>query len=149
MKRLLTFITALTAALFTSEAASDELKSVLKDLDSHIENSHIYVQQKQERIDQLRQKLEGATCSETYDINYGLFEEYQSFRYDSAYFYANRSLELAGQMNDQDKMVRSRCAVVFCYMSSGLFLEAFDEMKKVDARNASLQVKKEYYSLYN
>lgn len=57
MKRLLTVITALTAALFTSEAASDELKSVLKDLDSHIENSHIYVQQKQERIDQLRQKL--------------------------------------------------------------------------------------------
>lgn len=142
-------MTACAAALFTSPANADDLKSILKDLDSYIENSNIYVQEKQERIDQLRQKLEGATCSDTYDINYSLFEEYQSFRYDSAYFYANRSLDLARQMNDQDKMVRSRCALVFCYMSSGLFLEAFDEMKKVDASKASADVKKDYYALYN
>lgn len=149
MKRLLIIMTACAAALFTSPAKADDLKSILKDLDSYIENSNIYVQEKQERIDQLRQKLEGATCSDTYDINYSLFEEYQSFRYDSAYFYANRSLDLARQMNDQDKMVRSRCALVFCYMSSGLFLEAFDEMKKVDASKASPDVKKDYYALYN
>ena len=149
MKRLLIIMTACAAALFTSPAKADDLKSILKDLDSYIENSDIYVQEKQERIDQLRQKLEGATCSDTYDINYSLFEEYQSFRYDSAYFYANRSLDLARQMNDQDKMVRSRCALVFCYMSSGLFLEAFDEMKKVDASKASADVKKDYYALYN
>lgn len=102
MKRILIIITAYTAALFTSPAKADSLKSILEELDSYIENSYIYVQEKQERIDQLRQKLEGATCSDTYDINYSLFEEYQSFRYDSAYFYANRSLDLARQMNDQD-----------------------------------------------
>lgn len=149
MKKLLTVVTALTAALYTSAAKSDELRSILNDLDNYIENSDIYVQQKQERIDLLRQELEGASFTKEYEINYGLFEEYQSFRYDSAYFYANRSLELARQMNDQDKMIRSRCAIVFCYMSSGLFLEAFDEMKKVDASDASLEVRKEYYSLYN
>lgn len=150
MKKLLTVVTALTAALYSSAAKSDELKSVLNDLDTYIENSDIYVQQKQERIDHLQQKLlGGASRSEAYEINYGLFEEYQSFRYDSAYFYANRSLELACQIKDQDKMVRSRCAIVFCYMSSGLFLEAFDEMKKVDASKASREVRKEYYSLYN
>ena len=149
MKRLLIIITACAAALFTSPAKADDLKSILKDLDSYIENSDIYVQEKQERIDQLRKKLEETSCSNAYDINYALFEEYQSFRYDSAYFYANRSLELARDLNDQDKTIKSHCALVFCYMSSGLFLEAFDEMKKVDADKASPDVKKDYYALYN
>lgn len=149
MKRLLILITAYAAALFTSPAKAEVLKSILKDLDSYIENSDIYVQQKQERIDNLREKLHSASGSREYDMAYALFEEYQSFRYDSAYFYANQSLELARGMMDTDKIVRSHCALVFCYMSSGLFLEAFDEMKKVDARKASTDVKKEYYALYN
>lgn len=59
MKKLLTVVTALTAALYSSAAKSDELKSVLNDLDTYIENSDIYVQQKQERIDHLQQKLLG------------------------------------------------------------------------------------------
>ena len=46
MKRLLIIITACAAALFTSPAKADDLKSILKDLDSYIENSDIYVQEK-------------------------------------------------------------------------------------------------------
>ena len=84
MKKLLTVVTALTAALYTSAAKSDELRSILNDLDNYIENSDIYVQQKQERIDLLRQELGGASFTKEYEINYELFEEYQSFRYDSA-----------------------------------------------------------------
>ena len=149
MKKLSVITYILAAAFFCFPAEADELKSILKELDSYIENSDIYVQEKQERIDRLREKLYDASGDREYDMAYSLFEEYQSFRYDSAYFYANRSLELAREMDDTDKTVRSHCALVFCYMSSGLFLEAFDEMKKVDAREASPDVRKEYYALYN
>ena len=49
---------------------------------------------------------------EAYELNYQLFEEYQSFKYDSAYFYANRSLKLARQLSDADKKVNAQCAIV-------------------------------------
>lgn len=148
MRRLLTAFIALTAAAVTSRGAED-LANVLKTLDEHIENSEIYVRKKQDRIIQLRNELADVSCSRAYELNYALFEEFKSFKYDSAYFYATRSLELAEKMQDSDKIVRSRCALVFCYLSSGLFHEAFNEMEDVDVRNVSPDVRTEYYSLYN
>ena len=40
-------------------------------------------------------------------LNFALFEEYQSYRYDSAYFYANRSLELAKALQNNYGIVKS------------------------------------------
>ena len=128
------------------------LSPALNDLDRHLENRETYIVEKYSRIKALQQELENADDADPkglYDLNYGLFEEYQSFKYDSAYFYAGRALEHALKSGDKDKIVQSRCALVFCYLSSGLFLEAFDEMKGIDARGVSNEVKAEYFALYN
>lgn len=148
MKRLFTILTILAAAIHTADG-SIRLEDILKELDSYIEKSGTYVLEKEERINQLRNRMEGASLQQAYELNYALFEEYQSFRYDSAYFYANRSLELAKELKDNDQTVKSQCALVFCYLSSGLFLEAFDEMQKIDAGRTSDEIRKDYYSLYN
>lgn len=125
------------------------MKNILEELDTYIENSDRYVQEKMGRIDNLRNSLENIEGGGSYDLNYALFKEYQSFKYDSAYFYANRSLQIARKMDDIDKTARAQCAIVFCYMSSGLFHEAFNEMQKIDTRDVSDEIKIEYYSLYN
>lgn len=128
------------------------LTPALNDLDRYLENRETYIVEKYSRIKAMQQELENADDTDPeslYDLNYGLFEEYQSFKYDSAYFYAGRSLDYALKSGDRDKIVLSRCALVFCYMSSGLFLEAFDEMKAIDARGVSNDVKTKYFALYN
>lgn len=147
MRGLLIIIMTLFSAL-TANGATD-LQKVLKDLDYHLKNGETYTHTKTDKISQLREKLQGASCEESYELNYALFKEFQSFKYDSAYFYANQCLELAAKLDDNDKKVRSRCALVFCYLSSGLFLEAFNELQKINANDVSNDIKVEYYSICN
>lgn len=147
--RKLTFILFLFPMLLHGAPDSQSLDEILCELDAHIEKKEDYVQEKQRRITALQDELKKGASEREYDLNYSLFEEYQSFKYDSAYFYAGRALELAVKTGCPDRIAQSRCALVFCYMSSGLFLEAFDEMKSIDARHVSDAVKSEYFALYN
>ena len=147
--RKLTFILLLLPLLLQAAPLDRSLDEVLRELDAQIAKKESYVQEKQARIRLLQDELQKGVSEREYDLNYSLFKEYQSFKYDSAYFYANRSLEHAIKIGCPDRIVQSRCALVFCYLSSGLFLEAFDEIKGIDARNVSHAVKSEYFALYN
>ena len=147
--RKLTFILLLLPLLMQAAPLNRSLDEVLCELDEHIERKESYVQEKLARISALQDELKKGGPEREYDLNYSLFKEYQSFKYDSAYFYANRSLEHAMKIGCPDRIAQSRCALVFCYLSSGLFLEAFDEIKGIDARNVSNAVKAEYFALYN
>lgn len=149
MKRLIIMVVILAG---TVNVHASSLQTILKRLDSYLNESNTYVQEKEARISSLREEL--MKCSsepseKLYDLNHALFKEYGSFKYDSAYFYANRSLKIAGQLEDMDKIVQSRCDLVFCYMSAGLFLEAFNEMEKVNTSGAKDATKVEFYKLYN
>lgn len=149
MKRLITIVLIIAGAVHVHATS---LQAILKQLDSYINESDTYVQEKEKRISSLREELK--ICSpepsdKLYELNHALFKEYGSFKYDSAYFYANRSLKIAGQLENRDKIVQSRCALVFCYMSAGLFLEAFNEMEKVNTAGAEDATKVELYKLYN
>lgn len=144
------FLPLLIISLLTPVTSSGKssLKGILKELDTKIEEREAYVSEKQSRIRELQRGLKSG--GDEYELNYSLFSEYKSFKYDSAYFYANRALELAGKARDNDRIAQARCALVFCYISSGLFLEAFDEMTRIDAGSiASTDIKVLYYSLYN
>ena len=65
------------------------LSPALNDLDRNLGNRETYIVEKYSRIKALQQELENADDADLkclYDLNYSLFEEYQSFKYDSAYF---------------------------------------------------------------
>ncbi len=148
--RKLACILFLLPMLLQAAPLNRSLEEVLLELDTYIEKKDVYVQDKQARIRALQDELKKGDLKREYDLNYDLFKEYQSFMYDSAYFYANRSLEHARKIGCPDKIVQSRCALVFCYLSSGLFLEAFDEIKEIDAwGGVSDYVRSEYFALYN
>lgn len=131
---------------------AESMRDMLKQLDSYLNKSETYVKEKTTRINSIRTKLQSNgndSGEKLYELNYAMYEEYGSFKYDSAYFYANRSLDIAEKLGEPDKIVQARCALVFCYMSSGLFLEAFNEMEKVNTKGASNKAKAEFYTLYN
>lgn len=149
-RNLLIYILLLMLGAHPADA---QVEQTLKELDKYIETSDTYIKEKNYRINRLRRRLQEISAEKqeltAFDLNYELFEEYQSFKYDSAYFYANRSLNLARGLNDADKIVRAQCAIVFCHMSSGLFVEAFNEMEKVDISETSIMTRANFYALYN
>ena len=106
--RKLTIVLLLAPLLLQAAPLSQSLDEVLRDLDAHIENKETYVQEKQARIRDLQNELKKDVPEREYDLNYSLFKEYQSFMYDSAYFYANRSLEHAVKTGCLDRIVQSR-----------------------------------------
>lgn len=119
----------------------------LKELDKYIEQKDHYVQLKEQKIAILKQSLLSQSDDreklETYST---LFDEYKSYKYDSAYVYAHRCLHVATLISDSEKVMEAKGLIAFCYLSSGLFKEASDIMNSIDVKNASEAIKKEYYA---
>ena len=150
--RLSTFITALLLIAFCPKsvchADNGSIDEKLVKLDKCLKNKSAYDNSKEQRIQKLKDALKKAATAKTqYNACIKLYDEYKSYRYDSAYTYANRSLELATKLNDDNYKVESECAMVFCLVSAGLYKEAFDKMGRVNARNATAEYKKIYYTI--
>lgn len=95
---------------------------MLVKLDAYLENNNQYIEQKETKIDKWRQHLGKAVSNEKrYEASIHLFEEYKSYKYDSAYTYAHQSLLLAQQLQNQGYVVEANYAIAFCLLSSGLF----------------------------
>lgn len=73
----------------------------LKTLDTYVNNRENYVHAKQQRIDKIKRHLQTTRDAQTrlriYDA---LFEEYYTFRFDSAMVYVNEGLKLSKATND-------------------------------------------------
>lgn len=149
MKNFILIFLTFVAALTSSAAESSTVQKTLQQLDSYISNGGgKYVADKEARIAKIRSDL-SIRGKHDYELNNALFEEYKSFKFDSAYFYANQCYLIAQAAKDRDKLVESHCALAFCYLSSGLFVEAFEEMARIDVSGVSPDVKAKYYILYN
>lgn len=90
MRYLILF--CLTLLSFSALANDDDLK----ELDSYVERRTEFMTAKQARIDQLKQKVQSASTNEEILRLYDdIFQEYYTFRFDSAMVYVNRGLQLA------------------------------------------------------
>lgn len=117
-------------------------------LDDYIGKQEFYIQKRISRIDSLKKQINFTKSNyEKFDIYSSLFDEYKSFKYDSAYVYANYSLDIATLLNDKDKTIEAKRYIAFCYMSSGLFKEAHDIMSTIDIQKSPNHIKQEYYTL--
>ena len=148
MKHLFVTLFMFFTLVNASAAGSSPVQDILLKLDAYIESGDKYVAEKEDRIHKLREEL-SKTSWQDYQLTYALFDEYKSYKFDSAYFYANNCLKLAQKSGSRDRLVQSHCAVAFCYLSSGLFHESFDEMSKVDVSGVDSEIKAQYYALAN
>ena len=93
----------------------------LDELDAELAKKEEYDAQTEARIGQLRGRLRSALDDrERYNYSRALYEEYQSYKYDSAYAYAQEMARLAAGANVPDARVEAGCATTFCLISAGL-----------------------------
>lgn len=149
MKKTFIILFLFILNIVNSVAVSQEnVNEVLKELDKYIEQIDYYVQQREDRIDVLRKKAANVSSdSEKFTLYSDLFDEYKSYKYDSAFVYARQSLEIADKLGDTYKIMEAKQQVAFCYLSSGLFKEASDIMNTMDMKHVPKDIKMDYYSL--
>jgi len=126
-----------------------EINPILKDLDNAIINEGAYLKQKYAHIKKLEINVNKFTLSKDnknlYKSYMLLFEQYQSFKYDSAYIYLEKAKSKALILNDPQLLTETRIKEGFILLSSGLFKEAIDTLSIINKTKLDLNQKFEYH----
>ncbi len=106
-----------------------------------------YDHQKEQRIDMIKKTI--VLCNndsnKLYSLYSELYEEYRSYIYDSAHVYVKKLIDISNKSGDNEKIISSKIKLGFCYLSSGLFKEAFDILSSLNINSCSRDTKIEYY----
>lgn len=136
----------LCLSLGTAWGHSREIEQKLREVDATLEKKAEYDARKEERIDRLRGDLRDAVDdSGRWEATYHLYEEYASYKYDSAYNYALALGKLAAQSQMPDLMAEADLAKVICLINAGLFKEAFDTAEEISEDRLSSRARLSYY----
>lgn len=137
--------------LISFKGFSFQNDTILKQLELSIKKRDEYSKKKHAHIKILKKEVNKHIYSgdkfKLYDDYLLLFKEYQSFRYDSAYYYIEQAKSVAIKINNPVKLSRIKIKEGFVLMSSGLFNQAIDTLNSVDLEALPNPYKFEYYSV--
>lgn len=137
-----------TICLYSLNSTCKDIKDILSRLDYEISQKDVYLNYKNSAINGLKQRLSHSeTTLDSFNITNNIFNEYKSYQYDSAYVYANRTLELARKLDNKDFILISKGNILFCLFSGGAFYEAKDIIKEAEMKGISTKARGEFYSL--
>jgi hypothetical protein len=123
----LLFATAFGAAARTTDELLEELARAL-------DNKAAYFKQRADRIATLTRQFNDRRADKAARFAVGLriYQEYKSFKYDSAFAYSQRLLRLATSLESPEKIELSKLSLAFINVSSGMFKEAFDVLESIN-----------------
>ena len=126
--------------------ADGEMGKWLKRLDTSLDNREHFEQQRLDRIDALRQQLaRTSNDDEGYALAYSLYNEYKSYCYDSARYYAYDCLERATAQMRDDRIAEAKNAIAFSLISAGILSEASCVLDSMDREKLDGQLLSDYY----
>jgi hypothetical protein len=132
---------------YSQSRKADSLLTVLKE---ELGKEKVYDLNKEKRIDFLRKQLSGSN-GKNFEAQYNLllkiFEEYRSFKFDSALTYAQRMISLTTQYKKENKQNEIKIQLGSILHRSGLYKEAFDVVREIDTATLSKSLKSDYLSL--
>ena len=132
MRIFLVFYALLVATAFNAAArTTDEL---VAELTRALDNKAAYFQQRADRITTLTRQFHARPADDATKFAVGLriYQEYKSFKYDSAFAYGQRLLQLATRLKSPEKVELSKLNLAFIHVSSGMFKEAFEVLESID-----------------
>ena len=133
--------------VFAFSIQSQNLDSALTVLDTYLDDSEHYIKEKESKISSLHISVTKHFSQPDKLIqNYtALYDEYKSYKYDSAFYYASKTQEIAAISGDVNELAKSSLRLMFCYLSSGLFKESFDLSKEIDISKCNTETCLMYY----
>jgi DNA-binding NarL/FixJ family response regulator len=142
---------ALLFLLLGLNLSATGIDPILDELDKVLLKKEFYVKQKYTNIKSLKRSVDKFTLSRDdknlYHCYMSLFDEYKSFKYDSAYYYLEKAKSRAIVLKDPQLLSKTRIKEGFVLLSSGLFKEAIDTLNSIDTVKLAQKNKFEYYSI--
>ncbi len=133
----------------TYVSAKNQTDSLLKVLDKTLSERAIYAEQRESRIQKIKQKINREnTLDEKYSINKEIIEAYRSYLYDSAIVYIYKNIELANKANHKDYQNEAKLQLSFVLSLSGLFTQSFDILSSIKLNDLKPDLQKEYCLCY-
>lgn len=130
MKAFLFWCSLLLTIAFTAKAAGTN--ELLDELTQALATKPVYFKQRTDRIAALTQQFNAQQVDELkFKLGLRIYQEYKSFKYDSAFAYAQRLLQLATKTRSPKKIEASKLNLAFIQVSSGMFKEAFESLESV------------------
>lgn len=132
-----------------SYAQKVDIKELYAQLDQAISQAPYYVQQKENRIAQLKQKVVQSNYKQQLLNSYKLlYEEYKSYQNDSAISYLQKSIKVAQKANMIAEANDLRALLALQYSTSGAFTETLEILKSIDHEALDKTGKQDYYIAY-
>ena len=143
-----TLLIFLLSGLLYSANAQTSTDSLLNKLNTVLADKDVFVKQKQIRIESLNKQIARTNnVKAKYSLYQLLFNEYKSFSYDSAYYYALKLRQTAIQLNSPPLIAYANMAVGYTFISSGMFKETLETLNGIDVNLLSNVDKIDYYFL--
>jgi hypothetical protein len=128
--------------------ARSEMDSLLRVLDKTIENYQLYSNQKEKKLDQMKSLLKYTSSdNQRYEICGKLYDEYNSYKSDSALIYARKKLQIAEKLNNKRNLTDSRLNLAFIMGVTGMYKEAMDILNTINITDAP-DLKAYYFHIY-
>jgi DNA-binding CsgD family transcriptional regulator len=134
----------------TQGISQNRIDSLIEVLKHEIENQDVYVNAKVKRIEKLRLQLPGVDSKsnvEQFRLYNSLYHEYKTFINDSAFHHAKHLVATAYKLNDKSLIGYARIKVAFLLLSSGMFKETFDTLKRVEVKYLADTMRVDHYRL--
>lgn len=148
MKHLLTLcLVVLTTSLSPLLAQhNQQIDSALNQLDVMLDNSAEYVAVREERIAYVENLLKVEKRHErVYDYTKRLCDEYFSYNFDQALYYAKESLSAAKRLNDNQLIDESHITIAKLYTMAGMYAEAIDIFSNINEDGLKGRNRADYY----
>jgi hypothetical protein len=132
---------------YSQNTRSDSLLTVLK---YELTRENQYDQEKEKQITRLRLALlhtDSANFDAQFNLYSTIFEEYHSYKFDSAFVYVRKLIALSERFQKKDNGIRSTIMLGTILLNSGLYKEAFDVIEKMDTSGLSNALKSDYLVL--
>ena len=144
------FILFFSACLTQPVFSAGNPDSLLKVLDKTIETHAVYTREKELRINRLRSQLtEKESPTDIYELNLMLFQEFKSYKCDSAIACLNKNIRISDEMGDSYKTSESKLLLSHLLASSGIYLEAVDIINTIDRKHLPPELLLDYYICNN
>ena len=128
--------------------AKSEMDSLLRVLDKTIENYQSYANLKERKLDQMKSLLRYTSSdNQRYEICGKLYDEYNSYKSDSALIYAIKKLHIAEKLKNKRDLTDSRMNLAFIMGVTGMYNEAMDILNTINIAEAP-DLKAYYFHIY-
>ncbi|PKP46997.1 MAG: hypothetical protein CVT94_12940 [Bacteroidetes bacterium HGW-Bacteroidetes-11] len=131
MVRLLLLLNFLIGSLLLF--GSNETELLLKQLDRTVMEYKSFDRQKEEKIQQIKNSLiYSSSNQQQFEICGKLFDEYKSYKSDSALVYARRKLQLAEKSHNNTNITDAKLNLASIMVIMGMYKEAHDILRNVN-----------------